>query len=71
MRPTTCHLLAEVDIVERCPGEQCPFYDEMCLLSELHPQLAANPLLVQTLLGLREKLEDGPRPSIAYGPGFE
>jgi len=71
MRPATCHLLEAVDIVEPCPGEQCPFYDETCLLSDLHSQLAANPLLVQTLLGLREKLEDGPRPSIAYGPGFE
>ena len=71
MRPTTCHLLEAVDIVEPCPGEQCPFYDETCLLSDLHSQLAANPLLVQTLLGLREKPEDGPRPSIAYGPGFE
>jgi len=71
MRPTTCHLLEAVDIVEPCPGEQCPFYDETCLLSDLHSQLAANPLLVQTLLGLREKLEDRPRPSIAYGPGFE
>jgi len=29
------------------------------------------PAAEQTLLGLREKLEDGPRPSIAYGPGFE
>lgn len=71
MRPATCHLLAELDIVEPCPGDQCPFWDEKCLLTELHPQLAKNPLLVQALLGLRAKLEDGPRPYVAREPGFD
>ena len=71
MRPATCHLLAAVDIVEPCPGNQCPFWDETCLLTELHPQLASNPPLVQFLLGLRETLEDGPRPFIVRAPGFD
>jgi hypothetical protein len=37
----------------------------------LHTQLASNPVLVQFLLGLREKLEDGPRPLVIRAPGFD
>lgn len=71
MRPATCHLLAAVDILEPCPGKQCPFYEDTCMLTELHPQLATNPPLVQFLLGFRETLEDGPRPVLARAPGFD
>jgi hypothetical protein len=71
MRPATCHLLAAVDILEPCPGKQCPFYEDTCMLTELHPQLATNPPLVQFLLGFREALEDGPRPVLARAPGFD
>ena len=71
MRPRTCHLLKELEILEPCPGEQCPFWDDKCLLTDLHPQLATNPLLVQFLLGLREKLETGPRPYVAREPGLD
>ena len=71
MRPATCHLLAAVDIAEPCPGEQCPFFEEKCLLTELRPQLATNPPLVQFLLGYRERLGDGPRPFLAREPGFD
>jgi hypothetical protein len=71
MRPATCHLLEAVDIVEPCPGDQCPFWDETCLLTDLRPQLAPNPPLVAFLLGLREKLEDGPRPFVVRAPGFD
>lgn len=71
MRPATCHLLEAVDIVESCPGEQCPFYEDTCLLAELRPELGTNAALVQFLLGLRERLEDGPRPYVAREPGFD
>jgi hypothetical protein len=71
MRPATCHLLQAVDIVEPCPGDQCPFWDERCLFTDLHSQLASNPPLVKVLLGVREKLEDGPRPVVAREPGFD
>ena len=71
MRPATCHLLAAVDILEPCPGKQCPFHDGDCMLTELQPQLATNPPLVQFLLGFRERLEDGPRPVLAREPGFD
>jgi hypothetical protein len=71
MRPATCHLLEELDILEPCPGDQCPFWDETCLLTDVHPQLASNPPLVQFLLGLREKLESGPRPFVVRAPGFD
>jgi hypothetical protein len=71
MRPATCHLLEAVDIVEPCPGDQCPLWDETCLLTGLRSDLATNPPLVQLLLGLREKLEDGPRPFVARAPGFD
>jgi len=71
MRPRTCHLLEAVDIVEPCPGDQCPFWDGTCLLTDVHAQLASNSPLVHVLLGLREKLEDEPRPIVARGPGFD
>jgi hypothetical protein len=60
-----------VDILEPCPGDDCPFWDESCLLSGLRPELPRNPALVQLLLGLREKLETGGRPIVARGPGFD
>jgi hypothetical protein len=71
MRRATCHLLEAVDIVESCPGGQCPFWDETCLLTDLHSQLASNPPLVQFLLGMREKLETAPRPFVVRAPGFD
>lgn len=71
MRPATCHLLAAVDITEPCPGEQCPFWDETCLLAELRSDLDTNPPLVRFLLGLRENLEEAPRPYVFHGPGFD
>jgi hypothetical protein len=46
-------------------------WDETCLLTGLRSDLASNPPLVRFLLGLREKLEDGPRPLVAREPGFD
>ena len=71
MRPATCHLLEAVDIVEPCRAEQCPLWDETCLLTGLRSDLATNPPLVQFLLGLREELEDRPRPYVVREPGFD
>jgi hypothetical protein len=71
MRPVTCHLLAAVDILEPCPGDQCPFWDESCQLAGLRSDLPTNPPLVQFLLGLRERLELEPRPTLAREPGFD
>ncbi len=71
MRPVTCHLLAAVDILEPCPGDQCPFWEDSCQLSGLRSDFPSNPPLVQFLLGLREKLEDAPRPFVAREPGFD
>ena len=71
MRPATCHLLEAVDIVESCPAEQCPLWDETCLLTGLRSDLATNPPLVQFLLGLREELEGRPRPYVVREPGFD
>jgi hypothetical protein len=71
MRPVTCHLLSAVDIQEPCPGDDCPFWDESCLLAGLRSELPRNPALVRLLLGLREKLETGGRPIVARGPGFD
>jgi hypothetical protein len=71
MRPVTCHLLAAVDILEPCPGEQCALWDEHCLLVPLRSDLTSNPALVQLLLGLREQFDDGPRPVVAREPGFD
>ena len=71
MKPVTCHLLAAVAILEPCPGGQCPFYDDSCLLTGLRSDLSTNPALVQFLLGLRETLEVEPRPFLAREPGFD
>lgn len=71
MRPATCHLLAAVDVSELCPGTECPFWDEFCLLTELRSDLDTNPPLVHFLLGLRENLEQEPRPYAFSGPGFD
>lgn len=71
MKPVTCHLLAAVDILEPCPGGQCPFFDQSCLLTGVRSDLSTNPALVQFLLGLREKLEIEPRPFLAREPGFD
>jgi hypothetical protein len=46
MRPATCHLLAAVDVQERCPGEPCAYWDKRCLLPELRTEMSTNPLLV-------------------------
>jgi hypothetical protein len=71
MRPATCHLLEAVDILEPCPGDQCPLWDETCLLTGLRSDFGSNPPLVRFLLGLRERLEDGPRPFVTREPGFD
>jgi hypothetical protein len=41
------------------------------MLTELQPDMATNAPLVHFLLGLRENLEDGPRPVLAREPGFD
>jgi hypothetical protein len=71
MRPATCHLLAAVDILEPCPGAQCPFFEESCQLVALRSDFPSNPELVQFLLGWRQKLEVEPRPLLAREPGFD
>jgi hypothetical protein len=70
MRPTPCHLLAAVDIDEPCPGKQCPFWDENCLLAGFRSDMSTNPVLVRFLLGLREDLEEGTRPFLSHAPGL-
>jgi hypothetical protein len=60
-----------VDILEPCPGEQCPFWEDSCLLAGLRSDFPTNPALVQFLLGLRERLEIEPRPILAREPGFD
>jgi hypothetical protein len=71
MRPVTCHLLAAVDVLEPCPGDQCPFFEDSCLLAGLRSDFPSNPELVHFLLGFREKLELEPRPVLAREPGFD
>ena len=48
-----------------------PFVGRDVSADGLRPDLATNPPLVQFLLGLREKLEDGARPFLAREPGFD
>jgi hypothetical protein len=70
MRPNACHLLASVEVYEPCPGGDCPFWDENCLLTVLRSDMATNPPLVRFLLGLREDLGEDSRPFLDYAPGL-
>jgi hypothetical protein len=71
MSPTSCHLLAAVDVEKPCPGRQCPLWDESCVLTGLRSDMSTNPALVRFLLGLREDLEVGARPFLMHAPGFD
>jgi hypothetical protein len=69
MKPTSCHLLATVDVEEPCATETCPFWDDTCFVSPLRAELRTNSPLAQFLLGLRENLESASRPPLHDAPG--
>jgi hypothetical protein len=44
---------------ERCPGEECAFWDRGCVLARIETELAWRPEVAQLLLDLRRELEAG------------
>ncbi len=44
---------------ERCPGEDCAFWDRGCVLARIEAELDGRPDVAQILLDLRRELEAG------------
>jgi hypothetical protein len=54
----TIELIAEGH-AERCPGEECAFWEHGCALVRIQAELEARPAVAQVLLDLRRELESG------------
>lgn len=54
----TLELIAEGH-AERCPGEECPFWERGCVLARIEAELDGRPEVAQLLLDLRRELETG------------
>jgi hypothetical protein len=56
-QPQECLLQHAVGGHERCPGEECPFFERgECRLGELRVDIDTNPQLARFLLDLRARL---------------
>jgi hypothetical protein len=44
---------------ERCPGENCPFWENGCALARIETELDSRPEVALLLLDLRRELESG------------
>jgi hypothetical protein len=60
----TIELVAEGH-ADRCPGEECPFWDGGCALSRVEHELDHRPDIARVLLGLRRELEAGRQVEVA------
>lgn len=54
----TIELIAEGH-AERCPGDECAFWDRGCALARVESELGGRPEVAQILLELRRELESG------------
>jgi hypothetical protein len=54
----TIELIA-VGHADRCPGEDCAFWDRGCALARVESELGGRPEVAQLLLNLRRELEAG------------
>ena len=54
----TIELIAEGH-AERCPGEECAFWERGCVLTRVETQLADRPEVARVLVDLRRELEAG------------
>lgn len=54
----TIELIAEGH-ADRCPGEECAFWDRGCALARAESALDERPEVAQLLLDLRRELESG------------
>lgn len=67
MKPQSEHrALCTVELIaeghaERCPGEECAFWERGCVLSRVESELAGRPEVASLLLDLRRQLDEGRR----------
>src|SRR4026208_1035582 len=54
----TIELIAEGH-AERCPGEECAFWEHGCVLTRVETHLADRPGVARVLVGRRRELEAG------------
>jgi len=54
----TIELIAEGH-ADRCPGEECAFWERGCVLSRIEAELDGRPEVARLLLDLRSELEAG------------
>lgn len=54
----TIELVAEGH-ANRCPGEDCAFWDRGCALARIEGELDGRPEVAQLLISLRRELESG------------
>lgn len=69
--PQECLLQHALDAHERCPGADCPFFEDgECRLRDLKADLDTNPQLARFLLDLRARLssQEGWQPFRRIGP---
>jgi hypothetical protein len=52
----TIELIVE-GTAERCPGAECPYWSEGCILDRVADELSERREVAEFLLGLRRKLE--------------
>jgi hypothetical protein len=60
----TIELIAEGH-ANRCPGEDCAFWEQGCLLARVQADVDGNPEVARLLLDLRRELEAGRDVSVA------
>lgn len=58
------HQLCTIELIaeghaERCPGEDCPFWERGCALTRVESELGGRPEVAHLLLDLRRELEAG------------
>ena len=54
----TIELIAEGH-ADRCPGEECAFWERGCVLSRIEAELDGRPEVARLLLDLRSELQAG------------
>lgn len=55
--PQECLLHRSLDGYERCPGAECPFFEDgACRLQDLRADIDTNPQLARFLLDLRARV---------------
>jgi hypothetical protein len=56
----TIELIAEGH-ADRCPGDECAFWERGCVLTKVEAELDARPEVAALLLDLRRELDEGRR----------